>query len=157
MLDTPKIVQTTAQPAAVIRLTIPRVEIRQHMGPAMQEVMMTVATLGLVATGPMFSHHFRVTPDIFDFEVGVPVRGTVTPTGRVVASTLPACTVARTVYRGGFEGLGAAWGEFNAWVKANGHTGTDGMWESYLAGPESSPDPKLWATELNRPLVVAGQ
>lgn len=34
MLDQPRIVQTRAQPAAVIRLTIPREEIRNVMGPA---------------------------------------------------------------------------------------------------------------------------
>jgi effector-binding domain-containing protein len=61
--------------------------------------------------------------------------------------------VARVVYRGPYEGLGAAWGEFDAWIAANGHKpGTD-LWECYVAGPESSPDPAAWRTELNRPLV----
>jgi len=26
------------------------------------------------------------------------------------------------------------------------------LWEVYVAGPESGPDPATWRTELNRPL-----
>jgi len=66
---------------------------------------------------------------------------------------LPATTVARTVFQGPYEGLGAAWGEFDAWIVANGHTPGPDLWECYVAGPESSSDPASWRTELNRPLV----
>ena len=43
MLDKPSIVQTTAQPTAVIRLTIPRAEIQNVMGPGYRELMAAVA------------------------------------------------------------------------------------------------------------------
>jgi effector-binding domain-containing protein len=66
---------------------------------------------------------------------------------------LPATTVARTVYHGDYEGLGAAWGEFGAWIKANGYTPAPNLWECYVAGPESNPDPATWRTELIRPLT----
>jgi effector-binding domain-containing protein len=61
--------------------------------------------------------------------------------------------VARTVYHGSYEGLGTAWGEFDAWVKAQGHTPAQNLWECYVAGPETGPDPRNWRTELNRPLA----
>jgi effector-binding domain-containing protein len=92
-------------------------------------------------------------PDTFDFEIGVPVTGPVSPAGRVKPGQLPATTVARTVYHGAYEGLAAAWGEFGAWIVANGHTPAPNLWECYAAGPESSPDPASWRTELNRPLI----
>jgi hypothetical protein len=38
----------------------------------------------------------------------------VTPVGRVKAGQLPATTIARTIYHGDYDGLGAAWGEFEA-------------------------------------------
>lgn len=153
MIDTPQITQSTTQIAAVIRLTIPREQIQQEMGPAIGEVMGAVAAQGIGPIGPVFSHHFKMDPRLFDFEVGVPVAKPVTPTGRVQGSELPAAKVARTIYRGPYEGLGAAWGEFCNWVSANGHTPGEGLWERYLAGPESSPDPTQWQTELNMPLV----
>ena len=61
--------------------------------------------------------------------------------------------MARTVFQGPYEGLGAAWGEFDAWIVANGHTPGPDLWECYVAGPESSSDPASWRTELNGPLV----
>jgi effector-binding domain-containing protein len=155
MIDTPQIVQTSLLQAAIIRLTIPRADIRSVMGPAMSELMAAVAAQGLSACGPMFSHHLRLDPDIFDFEIGVPVVRPVTPVGRVTSGQLPAATVARTVYHGDFEGLGDAWGQFGAWIAAHGHKPGPDFWECYVAGPESSPDPANWSTELNRPLLDA--
>jgi len=77
---------------------------------------------------------------------------TVRPSRRVVPSSLPAAKVARTIHHGGYEGLGAAWGELTAWMKAEGHEAGPNLWERYLAGPESG-DPSGWRTELNRPVV----
>lgn len=153
MLDKPQIAQTTARPTAVIRLTIPRAEIRNVMGPGYRELMAAVAAQGVAPTGPWFSHHLRMDPDVFDFEIGVPVDAPVAVAGRVKPGELPAATVARTVYRGPYEGLPAAWGEFIAWIDAEGHTPAANLWEIYVAGPESGPDPATWRTELNRPLL----
>lgn len=152
MIDTPAITTTADQPTAVIHLTIPRSEIQKAMGPAHQELFSTLAAQGVTPTGPWFSHHFRMDPATFDFEVGVPVSAPVKPTGRVAGSRLPASRVARTVYRGGYEGLGAAWGEFEAWIKGAGLKPATELWEIYAAGPESGSDPAAWRTELNRPI-----
>lgn len=152
MLDTPEITHTAAQPTAVIRLTIPRAEIQQVMGPAIGEVIAAVAAQGIGPAGPVFSHHLRMTPEVFDFEVGVPVTAPVAPVGRVVAGELPAARVARAIYRGPYEGLGDAWGELIGWMAANGHEPAESLWECYVAGPESGPDASAWRTELNRPL-----
>ena len=153
MIDTPAITTTREQATAVIHLSIPRAEIQQAMGPAHQELFSTLAAQGLTPAGSWFSHHFRMDPATFDFEVGVPVSGAVTPTGRVASSRLPATRVAHTVYRGGYEGLGAAWGEFDAWIKREGLKPTGALWEIYAAGPESESDPSAWRTELNRPIA----
>src|SRR5258707_923660 len=90
MIDKPHIVQTEAELTAAIRLTIPRAEIQSVMGPAIAEVMAAIAAQGIAPAGPVFSHHLRMDPDTFDFEVGVPVMAPVSATGRVKASQLPA-------------------------------------------------------------------
>jgi effector-binding domain-containing protein len=153
MLDTPRIVETDVQQAAVIHLIVPRAEIRSVMGPRLQELMSAVADQGITPTGPWFTHHLRRPGDTFDFEIGVPVSTSVTPTGRVKPGRLPAATVARAIYHGSYEGLGGAWGELGKWLAANGHRPAEDFWEVYAAGPESNPDPASWRTELNRPLV----
>ena len=153
MIDAPRIVQTSAQPTAVIHLTVPRAEIRNVMGPGLRELHAALAAQGLAPTGPWFSHHLRRHPEVFDFEISIPVASAIPPVGRVQASELPAATVARTIYRGPYEGLGAAWGEFRAWVSANGYVAAEDLWECYVSGPESGPDPDQWCTELNQPLI----
>jgi effector-binding domain-containing protein len=153
MIDTPQITQSTAQQTAVIHLTVPRSEIQNVMGPGIGEVMAAVAAQGLVPAGPWFTHHLRMDPDTFDFEVGVPVNSPVVAVGRVKPSQLPAARVARTVYHGPYEGLGAAWGEFEAWIRANGHKSAADLWEVYVTDPSADPDPATWRTEFNRPLI----
>jgi effector-binding domain-containing protein len=153
MIDPPRITRTAPQLTAVIRLTIPRTEIRSVMGPGIGELISVLAAQGIAPAGPVYSHHLRMSPDIFDFELGVPVGRSVSPAGRVAPGEIPAATVARTVYHGPYEGLAAAWGEFDAWIKANGHKPAENLWECYVAGPESSPNPVDWRTELNRPLA----
>jgi effector-binding domain-containing protein len=154
MLDTPQITQTADKLTAVIRLTIPREEIRNVMGSGLRELMAAVAAQGIAPTGSWFIHHLRTDPDIFDFEISVPVGSQVAAMGRVVPGKWPATKVARTVYRGDYEGLGEAWREFNDWIGARGHRPGPDRWECYVIGPESSPDPTAWRTELNRPLIT---
>ena len=45
------------------------------------------------------------------------------------------------------------WGEFMTWIDAEGLTPAPGLWEQYVVGPESSPNPADLRTELNRPLI----
>ena len=153
MLDKPQILETEAQLSAVIRLTIPRDQIQQVMEPAISEVLSTLAMQGIAPAGPVYTYHFRMDPGIFDFDVGVPVKTPVTASGRVKPGQLPAARVARTIYHGPYEGLGAAWGEFKAAIAAEGLNQAPNLWESYTTGPETTPDPAGWRTELNQPLL----
>ena len=90
---------------------------------------------------------------MFDFEIGVPLEKPVAAAGRMQPCQRSAMRVARTVYQGPYEGLGAAWGEFIAWIAANGYSPAPDLWECYVAGPESGPDPANWRTQLDRPLA----
>src|SRR5882672_6092685 len=153
MLATPQIIKTDAQQAAVIHLTIPRSEMMKMFGPAVGELMSELAAQGVEPVGAVFAHHLKMTPDNFDFELGVKVAAPVNPAGRVKPGQLPAAKVARTVYSGPYEGLPAAWCEFDKWMNANGHEQAGNLWEVYSVGPQSSPDPANWRTELNRPLA----
>ncbi len=153
MIETPEILTTLPQLTAVIHLTVPRAEIRTVMGPGISELMATVASQGIQPTGPWFNRFFQNPADVFDFEISVPVPVPVTAAGRVKPSELPAARVARTVYQGPYEGLADAWGEFEAWIVAQGLKSAPGFWECYVAGPESGPDSSQWRTQFNRTLV----
>jgi effector-binding domain-containing protein len=129
MLDTPQITRTTAQLTAIIHLTIRREEMRNSFGPGIGELMATIAAQGIAPAGPWFNHHLKMDPNIFDSGISVPVTAPVVPAGRVKPSQWPAVKVARTVYHGPYEGLGDAWGEFNDWIEAEGHTPATDLWE----------------------------
>jgi effector-binding domain-containing protein len=153
MLDKPQIVQTTTQQTAVIPLTIPKADIRAVMGPGISELMATVAAQGITPVGPWFTHHLKIVPDIWDFEISVPIMTPVVATGRVKPSQWSSMKVVRTIYRGPYEGVGTAWGEFINWIAANGHSTTDELWESYVAGPDTISDPADFRTELTKRLI----
>ena len=153
MINIPEITNTMAQPFAGIRFTIPRSEIQTVMGPGINEVMAAIEAQGSSPIGPWFTHHFKMDPATFDFEICVPIGAPIAAIGRVFCGEKPALKVVRTIYQGPYEGLGGAWGEFGGWITANGHvTGLD-LYECYQVGPESGPDPAQWRTELSRPLI----
>jgi uncharacterized protein YndB with AHSA1/START domain/effector-binding domain-containing protein len=155
VITVPEITETEARIAAIIHLTIPRDQMRNMMPAAINEVVKTLADQAIAPAGPLFAHHLTTSADAFDFEVGFPVSAPVQAFGRVKAGELPGGRIARAVFHGRYEGLFEAWREFGEWMKREGYTGRGDLWEIYVAGPESSPDPKNWRTELCLPLKVS--
>ena len=153
MIDTPKIVDTEAQLTAAIHLTIPRDQMPQHFGPAVEELLGVLATQHIAPQGAAYAYHLSMPPGMFDLEIGFIVDATVVATGRVKASQLPATKVARTIYRGPYEGLHEAWSELNAWMEKERLKLAPDLWEHYIVGPQSTTEPSEYQTELNRPLA----
>jgi len=152
-LETPTIVETDEQPYAGLHLTIPTAQIREAMGPGLREVSEAIAAQGIATTGPWFTYHFKRPDSEFDFEICVPVAEPIAPAGRVMPGVMPRIRVARTIYRGDYSGLPAAWGEFTAWISEQGLHEAKDLWERYLVNPDSTRNPEEWRTELNRPLI----
>ena len=113
MIDKPQITQTPAQLTAIIRLAIPPSEMQKVVGPAISEVLAAVKAQHIAHAGPWFIHMLKMDAAAWDFEVGVPVVAKVVAVGRVKPGQRPAMKAARTVHHGGYEGLGAAWREFD--------------------------------------------
>jgi effector-binding domain-containing protein len=153
MIGTPKVVAIPAQLVAAIHIETPRAKMPRVMGPAISEVMAAVKAQGIGPTAPWFTHHLAMTPDAFEFDICVPVSSSVTAVGRVKSWRRPALRVVRAIYTGPYEGLGDAWHEFGKWTEAKGHQMAGDLYECYLIGPESSPDPANWRTELSRPVI----
>lgn len=152
MIDPPQIVHSQAQQTAAIHFTIPRAQMPEVMGAAINELLAAIAAQQAVPAGAMYTYHRRPPGEDFDFEVGFPVSKPIAPAGRVQPGNLPAARVARTIYHGGYEGLGGGWSEFMDWIARNGHQPGDTLWERYTSGPESGADAAAWQTELNRPI-----
>lgn len=152
MLESPALFRTEACATAIVRVTVPRADVRPAMAAAVAELFAGLSAQGLAPAGPMYSLHLRMDPDVFDFEVGVPVAGKVAPRGRLEPGEIPAARVARAIHVGSYEGLAEAWGELDRWVASESLQPRADLWERYLLGPETDVDPATWRTELNRPL-----
>jgi len=151
------VIETEARPTAVIRHTVLRSEVRQNLlAPSIDEVLSVIAAQGLQTAGPIFSRHLTIDPYFFDFEIGVPVAPGLRPSGRVVASVLPAGRVARCLHHGPYEGLGPAWTRLRDEIARTGLSPAQELWESYLSGPADGPA-ESWFTELNQPLLATAR
>ena len=117
-----------------------------------REILATLSSQGTAPAGPLFDHHLKTSEQVFDFEVGFPIVSPMQPTGRVKNGELPGGRIARAVMRGNYEGLAGAWAEFHEWMKSEGHMSRGDFWQIFTAGPESSPDPATWRTDLCLPL-----
>ena len=157
MLDTPQLAHHCAQPAAVIRLTVPRTHIQTVMGPAMAELMATLASQGIAPAGPMFSRHFRIDPRFSTSPSAFPSL----PRSPLAAGfSLGSCRRHRAAavvprhgpYEGAWERPGKPLRP-GRWRRQR-PAARPRLWECYLSGPESSPDPATWATELNQPVAA---
>ena len=156
MISDPHIIETIRQDVAAIHIVVPRNEMMKVFGPAVQDLMQALAAQDIQPNGALTAHHLVMRADCFDFELCVPVAASVAPAGRVIPSVLPAALVARTVYQGPYEGLPAAWAEFDGWIAKSAHQKASDLWEVYSVGPQSGLDPSHWRTELNRPLLPLG-
>lgn len=151
MLETPSIISVHEQSAAIIRITVPQSDIR----PSCRQRSKSSGRRWPHRASSRPARCSRITcqwTTLCSTLVGFPVEGRLAETGRVRCGSLPAATLARATYRGGYEGLSAAWGELRQWTEANGHTRGVDLWEVYASGPETSSNAAEWRTELNQPL-----
>lgn len=149
MFENPEIAESPEQHVASVRLCIPREQIREVMGPGIMEIFGALGAQGIAPAGAWLTHHFRVDPALFDFEICVPVSRPVAEQGRVKPGKLRATRVVRALMRGPYEQLSTTWPAFMAWIDAQGLQKAGDMWEVYEVGPESGPDPANFRTTLN--------
>jgi effector-binding domain-containing protein len=152
MLETPALATAPPRAYASLRLDIAKHEIRARMGPGLQTVLAVLAEQGVSPAGPWFTHHFRIEPARWHFEIGVPVARPVAPAGAVEWRSVPAQRAARAVLRGGYAGLAEAWEKLDGWAAAQGLEPAEDLWEVYAVGPEAGPEASAWRTELYRPV-----
>ncbi len=153
MIDTPEISHTPARLTATIRIKIRREDMMHLFGPALEELIKELSAQGIPPQGSAFAHHFEITEETFDFELGFVTETPVAPSGRMKPGEWPAQKVARTTYHGPYEGLPGAWGEFSTWMESQDLAEASDLWEHYVEGPHTTPDPAAYRTDLYRPLT----
>lgn len=131
-----EIVELREQPAAVVHGHADSGHIGQFLEKAFSDVAAVVAAEHLTYTGAPFGRYTPTGDGGFDVEAGFPVSGPAVAAGAVEIITLPGGLVARTLHRGSYEGIGAAYEATGAWVQQHGFIVAGAPWETYLDGPE---------------------
>jgi effector-binding domain-containing protein len=132
-----------ARPTAVVAATTTWQEFPTLWSTLLDEVWACLRANGINRRHRNVMLYLDDAPSV---EVGVLFDRKIPFTGGVVASHLPAGTVASTVHYGPYSGLGDAHQAVHAWCAANGREKAGPRWEIY--GPHDEDPAKVW-TEVH--------
>ncbi|HWM36147.1 MAG TPA: GyrI-like domain-containing protein [Streptomyces sp.] len=134
---------------AVVRGVVPMEELRNFFDTSFRDLAEAVSAQQVAIAGPAFGLFHGPPQETADLEVGFVTDHPVRAQGDVVASSLPGTRVARLVHFGGFDGLGSSWERLDAWIREQGLSPGQLLWEFYLTEPSPDMDPDDLRTELN--------
>jgi len=157
------VVELRAQPTIAVRIQQPMAELdlAAAFDRSLPRVAGRIGELGAAVSGPPFGRYHRYGPDIVDVEIGFPVAATLEALpalaglapGEVGASALPEGPAARTILRGPYSNLSAAYDALHAWIHDQpGIDDAAGPWESYLDDPRTVADAADIRTEIVWPV-----
>ncbi|MFC4493408.1 GyrI-like domain-containing protein [Streptomyces ovatisporus] len=149
----PELVTVEQATTAVVRGVVPTAELRNFFDDSFRELAAAVSVQQVAVQGPAFALYHGAPGETADLEVGFVTDRPVKPRGDVAAGSLPAARVARLLHLGPFDGLGASWGRLGAWIREQGLTPGEDLWECYLTEPSPDMDPDDLRTELNWPVT----
>jgi effector-binding domain-containing protein len=159
-----EIVSIDPQPTVTVRITEPMAELdlAAAYDRSIPLVAARIAEAGGQVAGAPFGRYHRFNAAAVDIEIGFPVVAppagiapldAVGP-GEAGMSSLPGGSVARTIHRGSYDGLKAAFDALHEWIHAQpGVDDGDGPWESYLDSPAEVAMEDV-RTEIVWPLVT---
>ncbi len=143
---------------------VPLTDLTDFFSRAFQTSAMELARQGLIPAGPPVAlYHGDVSEsddgvDTVDVTAGFPIEHqtvSTAPAPGTVVEELPGGEAAETVHSGSYDSLSATYSELTGWLARQQLTPGDEMWEEYLIGPESNPDPHTWQTRVVFPLAHA--
>lgn len=144
----PTLIETESVPAVVVRGKIPVAELRDFFDRSFGQIGQACAAQGIVPNGPAFARYHGAPAEIVDLEVGLPTASPVQAAGGVEPGSLPAGRVATATHIGGYDGLGAAWGQVGDWLGEQDLTPTETLWEVYVTEPGPDVDPDTMRTDV---------
>lgn len=144
----PTTVHCAEQPTAVLRERVAMDALPEFFSRAFAAVAAEAQRQNVQLAGPPFALYRGTPTQTVDVEAGFPVRGTLADTGTVVISTLPEAEAFEAMHIGPYDTLPQTYAALQDQMKKAGKTPSDTMWEYYLNGPPSEPDPQKWKTRI---------
>jgi effector-binding domain-containing protein len=145
-------VELTSQPVVGVRETVPVAELTEFFGRAFEAAAAELGRLGLRPVGPPVALYDGEVGADADVTAGFPVHDEVAVGPGTVLVVLPAGAAVEVVHVGPYDAMEATYRELQAWFAEQGITPSSRMWEEYLVGPETTPDPSGWQTKIVWPV-----
>jgi predicted enzyme related to lactoylglutathione lyase/effector-binding domain-containing protein len=149
----PTQVHCTAQPTATVRETVAMSALTQFFGRAFGAVMAEVQRQNVQLAGPPFALYRGMPTETVDVEAGFPVDHSLSDTETVVSGMLPETDAFEAIHTGPYETLGETYSAIQDHIRKAGRNPSDAMWEFYLNGPPTEPDPARWQTRVVWPVL----
>lgn len=148
----PTIVHCAEQPTAVLRESVAMDALSEFFSRAFAAVTAETQRQNIQLSGPPFALYRGTPTQTVDVEAGFPIRGTLADTDTVVTGALPEAEAFEAVHVGPYDTLERTYTAVQDRIRAAGRTPSDTMWEYYLNGPSTEPDPLKWQTRIVWPV-----
>ncbi len=135
-----------------IRKMVPVEKIAEMVDPLFEKVYAYVGQAGGQIEGGALAIYYGEPGAEFDMECAVPLASQLSGEGDIKPGTLSAGKIVVATHRGAYDGLKAAWSDFEKSAYRDGVETGMPCWEEYIVGPESEQDPAKWVTQLVCPV-----
>ncbi|HEX5332679.1 MAG TPA: GyrI-like domain-containing protein [Cellulomonas sp.] len=131
-----------------VREVVPMTRFQEFFGRAFGVAAADLGRQGAAPAGPPVALYRGPVTTTVDVTAGFPVGQPVTPGPGVVTATLPGGPTVEAVHTGSYDSLPTTYAEVTAFIAEQGLTPEGEMWEEYLVGPDTEPDPSRWQTRV---------
>jgi effector-binding domain-containing protein len=153
-LDEPSMRDAAAQASAVRVVRTTLAELPSVVPAELRALLAALGDAGLAPRGAAFGRYLDDPQGgPFRLEVGVPVAADVAAPEGTERSELPGGRQLVGVYRGGYEGLGAAWVAVGGSLGERGLQAAGPPWEAWLRGPGDTERAEEYVTEIVFPIA----
>jgi effector-binding domain-containing protein len=147
-----QIIECSEQPTAAVRDRVPMTELTDFFSRAFEQTMAALTAQGVHPAGTPFGKYYGQPADSVDVEAGFPVATPITPSGSVIAGTLPSGRAVSAVHIGPYDTMTSTYSLIEGYFAEKNLKPGPVMWECYLTDPAVEPDPAGWRTEIFWPI-----
>ncbi len=144
--------ELTEQPVLGMHEVVPVGELSAFFGRAFSAVARDLERHGVAPVGPPVALYDAAVGATADVTAGFPTVETVPPGEGLIDVVLPAGPAVEVIHRGPYDSMEGTYADLMEWFAANKVQAGPVMWEEYLVGPDSAPDPADWVTRIVWPV-----
>ncbi len=147
--------RVTTEPRTVlaVRERVPFAELTDFFGRAFERAAAALGEAKSFPSGPPVAVYYGDPTDTVDVAAGFPFVGSITPPDGTTLVELPGGPAVEAIHVGPYDELEKTYTTVAEWMQQEHVTPSSVMWEEYLAGPDSDPDPSTWRTRIVYPIA----